>query len=111
MDELFLVNYRTPKCEPLKSITQLSEKEAIEVAKKLHQENPYDGFQRFGDDFTKYYHHRIRTEKWLYDEFIVIGGRPQMAHPLYFFVHEWDIVDNANQQLKSPRNNDKRRNI
>ena len=95
MDEIYLVNYRTIKCEPLKSITRLPEKEAVEVAKKLYDDNPYDGFQRFGEDFDKYYHYRIRAEKWLHQEFVKIGGRPQTKHPLYFFVHEWDIAEKA----------------
>jgi hypothetical protein len=95
MNELYLVNYRTCKCEPLRSITRLSEEEALEVAKKLYEENPYDGFQRFGEGFEEYFHNRIRTEKWLYEEFIAVGGKPQTEHTLYFFVHEWDIVEKA----------------
>jgi hypothetical protein len=94
---LFLVNYRTIKCERLKSITRLSEKEAFEAAAKLYEENhrdTTDGFQRFAD-FDTYYPHRIKTEKWLYDQFIAAGGKPQTRHPLYFFVHEWDAVERA----------------
>ena len=93
MDNIYLVNYRTTNCEPLKSITRLPEKEAFELAEKLYKENPVPGFERFGAGFESYYYHRIKAEKWLYDEFTAIGGKPQTEHPLYFFVHEWDIVD------------------
>jgi hypothetical protein len=64
MNNIHLVNYRTAKCEPLKSITRLPKKEAFEVAKSLHEANhrdTTDGFKRFAD-FDTYYPHRIKTE-------------------------------------------------
>jgi hypothetical protein len=95
-NDIYLVNYRVQSVEPLMSITRLPEKEAFELSDKLYKANPYDGYeQRFGPNFEGYYHHRIKTEKWLYEEFIEIGGKPQTKHPLYFFVHVWDVAEKA----------------
>ena len=94
MNDIYLVNYRVQNIEPLKNIMRLPKKEAFELSDKLYKENPYDGYeQRFGPNFEKYYNHRITTEKWLYEEFIEIGGKPQAKHPLYFFVHKWDVAE------------------
>jgi hypothetical protein len=38
-NDIYLVNYRHINCEPLKSITQLPEKEAYELAEKLYKES------------------------------------------------------------------------
>ena len=96
MNDLYLVNYRLSTIEPLKSIMRLSKEEAFELSDKLYKENPYDGYeQRFGPNFEKYYNHRLKTEKWLYEEFTKIGGKPQEKHPLYFFVHNWDVAEKA----------------
>ena len=85
--DIWLVNYRHPKDEPLKSITQLPEKEAFSLAKKLFDESPCRAHRRFGPDFAMYYPHRLKTEKWLYDSFTAIGGKPQTEHPFYFALH------------------------
>ena len=98
MNDLTLVNYRTAKCEPLKSITRLPKREAFALAKKIYEENhrdTMDGIKRFGDEFEFYYHQRIKAEKWLYEEFIARGGKPKTKHPLYFFVHGWNAVEKA----------------
>ncbi len=85
-NDIYLVNYRYNSSEPLKSITQLSEKEAFCVADKLYKESQCKAHRRFGPDFPVYYQHRMKTEKWLYDNFIMIGGKPQISHPYYFAV-------------------------
>ncbi|MCL2170294.1 MAG: hypothetical protein FWB74_09775 [Defluviitaleaceae bacterium] len=92
-NSITLINYRTKKCAPMKSITRLSKQQAFELAAKLFEENPLPGFDRFGSGFEEYYNKRLETEKWLHSEFIAKGGKPQAEHPLYFFVHEWDLVD------------------
>ncbi|NLY88683.1 MAG: hypothetical protein GX085_03570 [Firmicutes bacterium] len=94
MQGLYIVNYCNPNCTPLQSITRLPEAEAFELAKKLSEQYKGTAFYRFAD-FVNYYLRRIRTEKWLYDWFIKLGGEPETKHPLYFvlqgsdYLHEW----------------------
>ena len=90
VNDIYLVNYRHSNCEPLKSITQLPEKEACKLAEKLFKECPCRAHNRFGPNFEGYYKHRQKTEKWLYDKFIAIGGKPQIMHPYYFALHNWE---------------------
>lgn len=95
MNDICLVNFHPQNSDPLMSITRLPENEALELARQLSKQNPVPGYKdRFGTGFISYFHHRIKTEKWLYKEFISIGGKPQTAHPLYFFVHapHWNVV-------------------
>lgn len=82
--DLFLVNYRHCDSEPLKSIMQLPKEEAFKMAEKLYAQSQCRAHRRFGPDFSSYYAHRLKTEKWLYDCFIKLGGRPQTKHPFYF---------------------------
>lgn len=94
MNDIYLVNFRPPNSDPFGSITRLPEKEALALAQKLREDNPVPGYEdRFGPDFLSYYHHRMKAEKWLYEEFIALGGKPKTAHPLYFFVHapHWEV--------------------
>ena len=85
--ELYLVSYRHFKSEPFKSITQLSEDEAFALAKKLYENSSCPAHKRFGPDFAQYYPHRLMTEKWLYERFKALGGKPQTEHPYYFAFH------------------------
>ncbi len=95
MEYIYIVNYCHPGCEPLKSITQLKEAESFELARELSLHNSGVAFNRFGDDYKGYYPHRIATEKWLYEEFLSMGGKPETEHPYYFvlqgsdYLHEW----------------------
>jgi len=81
--------------EPLKSITQLPEIEALDLAKKLRDENPCGAHSRFGSvsafdkAFVDYYNHRKGVEKILHQRFLDLGGKPQVIAPYYFFVHDW----------------------
>lgn len=92
MNELYLVQYCHPRCLPLRSITRLSEAEACAMAQKLSSQNSGTAFGRFAD-FQNYYPKRLRTEKWLYDWFIKLGGEPATEHPLYFVVNGSDYLD------------------
>jgi len=88
--ELCLVNYRHANSVPLKSIMQLPKEEAFALAKKLYEENPCRAHNRFGPNFHWYYEHRLRTEQWLHEQFISLGGKPQTQHPFYFVLHSCD---------------------
>jgi hypothetical protein len=75
----------------LSSITRLPIEDAYSMAKKLSQYTgvSFTSFSRFSEkDFDGYYKKRIRTEQWLYNSFIALGGKPQNAHPLYFVLGE-----------------------
>ena len=92
MQDIYLVNYCSPGCPPLYSITRLSKQKAFALAKELATENKGASFGRFAD-FENYYPRRIRTEKWLYDCFISLGGKPVTKHPLYFVLHGSDYLN------------------
>lgn len=92
MQELLIVSYCHPNCTPLQSITRLSETEAYQKAKELAEKHQDTAFGRFAD-FHNYYPRRIRTEKWLYDRFIQLGGQPSTEHPLYFVLHGSEYLD------------------
>lgn len=90
-ENLVITNYCDRRCSPLSSITRLPAQDAYSLAKKLSQYTgpSFTSFSRFCDrDFDGYYQKRVRTEEWLYDSFIALGGKPQTAHPLYFVLGE-----------------------
>jgi hypothetical protein len=91
VQELYIVNYCNPNCTPLQSITRLPEVEAFALAKKLSEQYKGEAFYRLVD-FVNYYPRRIRTEKWLYDWFIKLGGVPETEHPLYFVLQRSDYL-------------------
>ncbi len=62
------------------------------MAKELSDKNRGVAFNRFGEDYKGYYPHRIRTEKWLFDCFVALGGKPQTRHPFYFVLHGSDML-------------------
>ncbi len=92
MKNLYIVNYCSIECAPLKSITRLPEDEAYDMARELAEGNQGTAFVRF-EDFRNYYPRRIRTEKWLYDCFLQMGGKPQTRHPLYFVLDGSEYLD------------------
>lgn len=97
MENLCITNYRDKRCLPMSSITRLSTKDAHSLAKKLSQYTgtSFTSFSRFCEkDFDGYYKKRIRTEGWLYDSFIALGGKPKNPHPLYFVLGESRYLNN-----------------
>lgn len=88
--DLYIVNYCNPFCSPMYSITRLPEGEAYAKARELAV-NEGTSFGRFAD-FHNYYPRRIKTEKWLYDHFIGLGGEPATDHPLYFVLQGSDYL-------------------
>jgi hypothetical protein len=96
-ENLYITNYCDKRCSPMSSITRLPIKEAYSLAKELSQYSSvsFTSFSRFRDkDFDGYYKKRIRTEKWLYNSFIALGGKPQSAQPLYFVLGESSYLNN-----------------
>ena len=85
-DELVLINYCHPNCEPMKNVMRLPRAEAFALAKKMAAENPdTTAFYRFAD-FENYYALRERQDAFLYERFLRLGGRPLDKHPLSFTV-------------------------
>jgi hypothetical protein len=71
--------------------------DAYIMAKELscYRRDVFTSFSRFGDDdFDGYYKKRLRTEEWLYDSFLALGGKPQNEHPLYFVLGESNYLNN-----------------
>jgi hypothetical protein len=90
-ENLYITNYSDKRCSPLSSITRLPIQEAYSLAKKFSQytSTSFTSFSRFSDsDFDGYYRKRIRTEEWLYNSFVELGGKPQNTQPLYFVLGE-----------------------
>jgi hypothetical protein len=86
MNKIFIEHYCNPKCTPLESITRLSKDEAFILAGKISKIEGRSS-NRFVN-FEKYYIKRIKTEKWLYDTFLSLGGNPNNSHPIYFVLNE-----------------------
>ncbi|MDE6839118.1 MAG: hypothetical protein K2P33_12095 [Acutalibacter sp.] len=85
-DQLVLVNYCHPGCVPLKNIMRLPEAQAFQLAQRLAEEHPETtAFYRFAD-FANYYALRKAQDAALYQRFLLLGGRPEEAHPLSFVV-------------------------
>ena len=93
MNNLYIVNYRHESCLPFQSITRLPEREAYTKANELSCRHTGISNVRFAD-FHNYYPRRIKTEKWLYHQFLDMGGEPETPHPLYFVLQ-------GNQYLKN----------
>lgn len=85
-EELILVNYCYPDCVPLMNIMRLPKEEAFELASAFAESHPETtAFYRFAD-FENYYLLRKEQDKYLYSQFIELGGKPEEKHPLSFVI-------------------------
>jgi len=50
-------------------------------------------FWRFAD-FENYYPRRIKTDRCLYESFILLGGKPKVEHPLSFVLQGSECLNN-----------------
>ena len=86
LENLMLVNYCHPDCVPLKNIMRQTKEKAFKMAKDLSDAHPETtAFYRF-KDFENYYKLREAQDKYLYDSFLAIGGKPETDHPLSFVI-------------------------
>lgn len=69
---------------------QLPKEEAFLMAETLYKKSQCRAHRRFGPDFPSYYEYRLKVEKWLYDSFVALGGKPQTKHPFYFVLQYCD---------------------
>lgn len=92
MQELILVNYCHPDCEPMMNIMRLPEAEAYAKACELAAQHPdTTAFYRFAD-FENYYPSRKEQDAFLYARFQELGGQPEEEHPLSFVVQGSDYL-------------------
>jgi hypothetical protein len=103
IDDLHIVHYCHPKCKPFQNICRLPEEEAFAQAYKIAVEiKAFDpeanSFYRFADTpqgFRHYYPRRMITDEYLYNKFLMLGGKPKEKHPLSFvlqgceWLHKW----------------------
>ena len=92
MRGICLLNHRPHSYTPFKSIMRLPREEAFALAAKLYEDKTCTANIRFGaDEFANYYETRLKAEERLYNKFTSLGGKPEENHPLYFYVHGWDL--------------------
>ena len=87
---IMLVNYRHPSSRPYRSIMHLPRERAFEIADQLYKSSQCRAHKRFGPDFEFYYAYRLQVEQALYNEFMELGGKPQLKHPFYFVLEYCD---------------------
>ena len=78
----YLTYYYRSGTEPFRSLSALSDIEAIRIMEDLyvqHKENIL--FERFNDP-VQYLRSRRQTEQWVRTEFIAKGGQPQEVFPI-----------------------------
>jgi len=94
VDELVLVHYCHPNCAPFQNICRLPKEDAFALAHKMAADNPDTiTFYRFAD-FENYYPRRIKTDEYLYNLFVSLGGKPKEKHPLSFVLQGSEWLDN-----------------
>jgi len=77
----FIVHYS--RGEPFLSLSALPQEELSGVLQHLDETNAW-GLARFSD--PEYLARRRLVEQRVRDEFIAKGGKPQLNHPIYFFL-------------------------
>lgn len=91
-DELELVHYCHPDCEPLKNIMRLPREEAFAMARRMAEAHPETtAFYRFAD-FDNYFALREAQDRYLYECFKELGGIPEEEHPLSFVIEGSDYL-------------------
>jgi hypothetical protein len=77
----FIVHYN--RGEPFRSITSLPAHDWPETVKQLNETNAW-GLARFSD--PNYLTQRLEVERHLRRNFIEKSGKPELEHPIYFFL-------------------------
>jgi hypothetical protein len=75
----FLTHYYKAGTEPFRSLSALSDIEAVRIMKDLYDETAFG--VRFKDP-VQYMRGRRQTEQWVREAFIAKGGRPREAYPI-----------------------------
>lgn len=98
IEDLYIAHYCHPSCKPFQNICRLPKEEAFSQAYKMAADNfGASAFYRFAEGekgFESYYPRRMMTDKYLYNKFISLGGKPVEKHPLSFVLHGSEWLDN-----------------
>jgi len=86
----YLTHYYRAGTTPFRSLSALSETEAIEKMKELYVDDAVWG--RFKNP-AWYLNERKKTELWLREEFILKGGCPQEEYPIYMIMGACDLLE------------------
>ena len=94
MNDVYIVNCCHPNYKPFLNIMRQPKDKAFKIAKQLANENPETtAFYRFAD-FENYYPRRLKADEVLYNEFVILGGKPKERHPLSFVLQGSEHLDN-----------------
>lgn len=75
----FLTHYYRPDAEPFRSLSALSDEEAIKIMQLLCDDTPFGA--RFKDP-VQYMDNRRQTEQWVREMFKAKGGVPTATYPM-----------------------------
>lgn len=89
----YLTYYYKLGTEPFRSLSALSDEEAIKIMQELYDDTVFG--ERFQNPI-QYLRNRRETEKWVRNEFKIKGGRPQEAYsiPMVLGTSRW-MVENS----------------
>lgn len=86
----YLTHYYKLGTIPFRSLSALSDKEAIKIMKELYVDNSM--WDRFKEP-AQYLQQRKETELWLRKEFISKGGCPLDEYPIYMVLGVSDFIE------------------
>jgi len=75
----YLTHYYRRGTEPFRSLSALSDGEAVRIMEALCDDTPFGA--RFKDPL-QYLRSRRATEQWVREEFVAKGGQPREAYPI-----------------------------
>ncbi|BBH24173.1 hypothetical protein Back11_55180 [Paenibacillus baekrokdamisoli] len=87
----FLTHYYKQGDLPFRSLSALTDSEALKIMESLYEDNPLA--ERFKEP-VQYLNNRKQTEKWVRDEFIAKGGQPKDEYPLYAVLGYSNWIEN-----------------
>jgi hypothetical protein len=77
----FITHYY--RAEPFRSLTSLNQAELEQALKGMNEQNAW-GLNRYSD--PEYLVRRKVVETKIRNQFVSIGGKPILSHPIYFFL-------------------------
>lgn len=89
----FITHYN--RAEPFRSLTSLNKTELAATLKEMNESNSW-GLNRFTD--SEYLPRRAIVEAKIREQFISRGGKPDLSHPIYFFL-------GRNERFEENKNN------